>query len=57
MNARNHVCVLAVDGMTCNSCVDLIQHAVSQMQGVNTVKVRLYITLWVQFPMEFSITL
>ena len=37
--ARNYVCMIAIDGMTCSSCVDLIHHAVSQLQGVNAVNV------------------
>ena len=39
VSAGNHICVIAVSGMTCSSCVDLIQHAVSQLRGVNRVTV------------------
>ena len=41
VNQRNHVAVISVHGMTCNSCVDLIQHAVCQLKGMNVVKVRI----------------
>ena len=36
---RNYVCMIAVEGMTCNSCVDLIYSAMSQLRGVNAVNV------------------
>ena len=39
VSAENHICVIAVSGMTCTSCVDLIQHAISQLPGVNKVTV------------------
>ena len=42
VSASNHVCFVAVEGMTCNSCVDLIHNAVSQLEGVNSVNVSDY---------------
>ena len=41
VNARNHVAVISVEGMICNSCVSLVQHAVSELQGINAVNVRI----------------
>jgi Cu+-exporting ATPase len=41
VTSRNHVAVISVDGMTCNSCVDLITHAVSHVPGVSGVNVNL----------------
>ena len=37
----NHVTVLSVTGMTCDSCVKLIETTVGQMEGVNNIKVSL----------------
>lgn len=37
----NHVTLLTVTGMTCNSCVKLIETTVGQMEGINNVKVSL----------------
>lgn len=38
---ENHVVVLSVDGMTCNSCVKLIETTVGQMEGIHNIKVSL----------------
>ena len=38
---ENHVALLAVTGMTCNSCVKLIETTVGQMEGINNIKVSL----------------
>ena len=37
----NHVTLLTVTGMTCNSCVKLIETTVGQMEGINNIKVSL----------------
>ena len=37
----NHVTLLTVAGMTCNSCVKLIETTVGQMEGINNIKVSL----------------
>ena len=37
----NHVTLLTVTGMTCSSCVKLIETTVGQMEGINSVKVSL----------------
>ena len=42
VSASNYVCFIAVEGMTCRSCVDLIHNAVSQLEGVNSVNVSDY---------------
>lgn len=39
VSPRNHVSVISVHGMTCNSCVALIEHAVSELRGINAVNV------------------
>ena len=39
LTLKNHVCVIAIDGMTCNSCVELIRHGVLQLHGVNDIHV------------------
>ena len=41
LSHQNGVCVLNVEGMTCNSCVKLIESTVSQVSGVRTIKVSL----------------
>ena len=38
----NHVTLLTVTGMTCNSCVKLIETTLGQMEGINNIKVSLY---------------
>jgi len=38
---ENHVAVLTVIGMTCNSCVKLIETTVGQMEGIHNIKVSL----------------
>ena len=38
---ENHVSLLTVTGMTCSSCVKLIETTVGQMEGINSVKVSL----------------
>ena len=38
---NNHATVLAVTGMTCNSCVKSIETTVGQMEGINSIKVSL----------------
>ena len=38
---ENHVTLLTVTGMTCSSCVKLIETTVGQMVGINSVKVSL----------------
>ena len=37
----NHVTLLTVTGMTCSSCVKLIETTVGQMEGINNIKVSL----------------
>ena len=37
----NHVTLLTVTGMTCSSCVKLIETTVRQMEGINSIKVSL----------------
>ena len=41
VGGENHVTVLTVIGMTCNSCVKLIESTVGQMEGVHNIKVSL----------------
>ena len=41
LTQQNSICVLSVDGMTCNSCVQLIESTLSQISGVNSIKVSL----------------
>ena len=41
LNDDNHVTLLTVTGMTCNSCVKLIETTVGQLEEVNNVKVSL----------------
>ena len=38
---KNYVSLLAITGMTCNSCVKLIETTVGQMEGINNIKVSL----------------
>ena len=38
---ENHVSLLTVAGMTCSSCVKLIETTVRQMEGINSIKVSL----------------
>ena len=38
---NNHVALLTVTGMTCSSCVKLIETTVGQMEGINSIKVSL----------------
>ena len=39
VTSKNHVARISVSGMTCASCVELVQHAVTQLEGVNSVAV------------------
>ena len=41
LSAQNDGCVLSVEGMTCNSCVKLIESTISQVAGVKSIKVSL----------------
>lgn len=41
LTPQNDACVLSVEGMTCNSCVKLIESTVSQLSGVLSIKVSL----------------
>ena len=41
LTAQNHVCILSVEGMTCNSCVKLIESTIPQAPGVKSIKVSL----------------
>ncbi len=41
MNENSHACVLSVEGMTCNSCVKLIESTMVQTPGVSSIKVSL----------------
>jgi len=41
VGGENHVAVLTVIGMTCNSCVKLIETTVGQMEGIHNIKVSL----------------
>lgn len=41
LTSQNHVCVLSVEGMTCNSCVQLIESTIGQTPGVKSIKVSL----------------
>jgi Cu+-exporting ATPase len=41
LTPQNSACVIAVDGMTCNSCVKLIESTTSQVTGVSSIKVSL----------------
>lgn len=41
LTLQNSACVVSVEGMTCNSCVKLIETTISVVPGVSTVKVSL----------------
>ena len=41
LSCENSVCVLSVAGMTCQSCVQLIESTVGQLPGVRAIKVSL----------------
>ena len=41
LNLLNSACVLSIEGMTCNSCVKLIESTISQVEGVASIKVSL----------------
>lgn len=41
LSEDNNVCVLSVEGMTCNSCVKLIESTMIQVAGVQAIKVSL----------------
>lgn len=41
LTGQNNACVMSVDGMTCNSCVKLIESTISEMAGVASIKVSL----------------
>ncbi len=41
LTQQNNACVLSVEGMTCNSCVKLIEATMSQSSGVKSIKVSL----------------
>ena len=41
LTSHNHVCVLSVEGMTCGSCVKLIESTIAQESGIASIKVSL----------------
>lgn len=41
LSPQNSVCLLSAEGMTCNSCVKLIQSNISDVAGVLTIRVSL----------------
>lgn len=41
LTLQNNVCVVSVEGMTCNSCVKLIESTISVVAGVSSIKVSL----------------
>ena len=41
LGCRNHLALISVEGMTCNSCVELIENTLGSSGGVSSVKVSL----------------
>ena len=41
LGCRNHLALISVEGMICNSCVELIENTLSSSGGINGVKVSL----------------
>ena len=41
LSQSSHVAIISVEGMTCNSCVKLIESTLSQTEGVSAIKVSL----------------
>jgi copper chaperone CopZ len=41
LGCQNHLALISVDGMTCNSCVELIEDTLGTSGGVNGIKVSL----------------
>lgn len=41
LTLQNSACIISVEGMTCNSCVKLIETTISVVPGISTIKVSL----------------